>query len=162
MVGSVSERNSLVAFHGSLDPTFGIAFADISPAIMLFFSFAYSKFQLYKLPLTIQANRDQSQAFSTGFSDKTGNITLLKEEFPGTSIFMRDFFPSVAVAGDEGIGEEELVTVDSDESPLEARMASFDALDLGAGQDNASLVVILETVIKSGSSVVSDDFYHTT
>ena len=72
---------------------------------------------------------------------------------------MGDILTSVAVAGDEGVGQVEFTPVDRHKGALEARVAGFDALYLGPGQDNTSLVVILETVIKPGSSIVGDDFH---
>lgn len=153
------DRDSLVVFHGSFDPAFGIAFTDIGAAIVLFFPFANREFELHKSPLTIQANGDQSQAFGSRFSDECGDVTLMEKELPGAGIFMGNFLSGMTVAGDEGIGKIKLTTVDGDKGAFEARVAGFDALYLGAGQDNTSLIVVLEAVIKPGSSVVSDDFH---
>lgn len=147
-------------FHCSFDAALGFTLADISSSVVLLFPSADSKFELHKSSLTIQANWHQSQAFGSGFSDERGDVALAEEELARPGIFMRNFFSSMAVAGNKGIGEVELTPVYCDKGSFEARMASFDASYLRAGQNNTSLVVILETVIVASSSVVSDGFVH--
>jgi len=146
-------------FHDSFDSAFGVAFADIGAAIVFLFPLTNREFKLHKSSLTIQANWDQSQAFGSRFSDEGGDVSLPEEKLPRPGIFMRHFFSGMAVTGDEGVGQIKLATMDGDKGSFEARMAGFDALYLGASQNNTSLVVVLEAVIKPGSSVVSDDFH---
>lgn len=157
---NVNVVHTLITFHGSFDPAFGITFANIGSAIVFLFSFAHSEFELHESPLTIQANWHQSQPFGPGFSDETGDIAPLQEELPRAGVFMGHFVTGMAVAGNEGISEVELIAVDGDEGTFEAGMARFDALYLGSGQDNTSLIVVLEAVVKPGSSVVSNRFTH--
>lgn len=146
--------------HRSFDPTFCFTFADIGAPIVLFFATAHRELELDESPLTIQAKRDQSQAFSTDFPYKRGDVPLPEKEFAGPSVFVRDFLSGVAVAGDKGVGEPEFTIVNGDKGSAKAGMAGFDAADLTSSQDNASLVVVLEAVVIARSSVVGDGVTH--
>ena len=67
---NVNVEHTLIILHRSLYPSFRFSFADISAAIVLLFALTDSEFELHESPLTIQAKRDQSQAFGPGFSDE--------------------------------------------------------------------------------------------
>ncbi len=56
-VGAIVEYLFLSS-HGPLDSTFGLARADIGPAVIFFLSLANRKLKLHKLLLSIQPNWD--------------------------------------------------------------------------------------------------------
>ncbi len=66
---------------------------------------------------------------------------------------MRNFLVGVEVAGDESIGQEEFLAADRDESAFETDMAGFDTLHLFAGQDQAGLVAVSESIVETGAFV---------
>ena len=66
---------------------------------------------------------------------------------------MRGFLVGVEVAGDESIGQEELLAADRDESAFETDMAGFDTLHLFAGQDQTGLVAVSESIVETGAFV---------
>lgn len=67
-------RDCLVVFHLSADTAITLALPDIGPLIVLLFSLAYGKLQLYESPLNIQTNGDQSQALFSRFSDERADF----------------------------------------------------------------------------------------
>lgn len=156
----LEDGDGLILFHDSFDTALDFAFSDICSTIVFFFSSSYGELEFHKSPLTIQANGDQSQAFGTDFPYKRRDVSFLEEKLSRPGIFMGNFLPGMAVAGDEGIGEPEFTIVDSHKSTSEASVAGFDASYFGTSQDNTSLKVVLETVVVASSSVVSNDFTH--
>lgn len=63
---------------------------------------------------------------------------------------------SMFVAGDEGVGEEELTPFYRDEASLEACVTRFHRFDFGSGQYQACLVVIPESIVEMSSFVGGD------
>ncbi len=154
----VSGGEGLVILHLAADAAIALALADISALIVLLFSLADGKFKLHELPLNIQTNRDQSQAFSPGFSDETTDFRAPEEKGARPAVIMVDFHAGSGIAGDEGVRQDEFGAVNRDKGAFEAGMAGFHALHLAAGQDQARLIVVLEGVIKGSAAIVGDFF----
>lgn len=98
--------------EGAFDAPFGFLFGERKALVKSLFPPTHGELKLYKMPLSVQANRHQCQAFRAGFSDERTDLALPKEELPGTGIVVVDFDARMAVTGDESIGQVEFIAMD--------------------------------------------------
>ena len=90
----------------------GLGYATIGAAVIFFLSLANGKLELHKLLLSIQPNRDQSQALGTVFPYERADFSLAQKKLSWPGIFVFGIAVSLLVTGDQGVCEVEFVAFD--------------------------------------------------
>lgn len=150
---------ALEAVHGdALEFAFGIAFLDVFALVELDLAFADADGDLNLVVFPVHGQRNEGVALNGDLAEEFADFGFVKEEAAGSlGGMIHDVALGVFV--DMGVVEPDLIVLDPGKGIIQLGFAGTEGLDLGALEDDSSLVGIKDVVV-AASLGIGDDIGH--